>query len=99
MGGPTSLENLISLCRAHHRAMHEDGFRVERCRDGEFAFFSPEGWPLGQGLPRVDIESGDPAVELFQQNRRRGISPRWDTASADYEREVLIPDALGQGQA
>jgi hypothetical protein len=94
LGGPTSLENLVLLCRVHHRAVHDDGFRVERRRDGEFAFFSPEGWPLGQGLPRVNLEPGDPAVELIRQNRRRGIRPRWDAASAEYAREVHIPDQL-----
>jgi len=94
MGGSTSLENLVLLCRVHHRAVHEDGFRVERRRDGEIVFFSPEGWPLGRGLPRVDIEPGDPVVELIRQNRRRGIRPRWDEASADYAREAHIPDQL-----
>lgn len=94
LGGPTSLENLVLLCRVHHRAVHDDGFRVERRRDGEFAFFSPEGWPLGQGLPRVNLDPGDPAVELIRQNRRRGVRPRWDAASADYAGEVHIPDQL-----
>ena len=94
MGGPTSLENLILLCRVHHRALHEDGFRVERRRNGKFVFFSPEGWPLGKRLPRMDIDTDDPAVELIRQNRRRGIRPRWDAASADYAREVQIPNAL-----
>jgi hypothetical protein len=27
-GGPTELENLISLCRPHHRAVHEQGWRI-----------------------------------------------------------------------
>jgi hypothetical protein len=27
-GGPTELDNLISLCRPHHRAVHEQGWRV-----------------------------------------------------------------------
>jgi Domain of unknown function (DUF222)/HNH endonuclease len=27
-GGPTELENLVSLCRPHHRAVHEQGWRV-----------------------------------------------------------------------
>jgi hypothetical protein len=94
MGGPTSLENLVLLCRVHHRAVHDDGFRVERRGNGEFAFFSPESWPLGQGVPRVNLEPGDPAVELILQNRRRGIRPRWDAASADYAREVHIPGQL-----
>jgi hypothetical protein len=94
LGGPTSLDNLVSLCRAHHRAVHEDGFRVECRSDGEFVFFSPEGWPLGDGPCRVELEPGDPAVALIRQNRRRGIGPRWDAASADYAQQVHIPDSL-----
>jgi hypothetical protein len=27
-GGPTELDNLISLCRSHHRAVHEQGWRI-----------------------------------------------------------------------
>src|ERR1039457_3127157 len=27
-GGPTELENLVSLCRPHHRAVHEQGQRI-----------------------------------------------------------------------
>jgi hypothetical protein len=27
-GGPTALENLVSLCRPHHRAVHEQGWRI-----------------------------------------------------------------------
>jgi Domain of unknown function (DUF222)/HNH endonuclease len=29
-GGPTSLENLCCLCRRHHRAKHEGGYRIRR---------------------------------------------------------------------
>ena len=29
-GGPTDLENLAPLCRAHHRAVHEGGWRLRR---------------------------------------------------------------------
>jgi hypothetical protein len=28
-GGETSLDNLILLCRRHHRAVHEGGYRVD----------------------------------------------------------------------
>jgi hypothetical protein len=28
-GGPTALDNLISLCRPHHRAVHEQGWRIQ----------------------------------------------------------------------
>ena len=27
-GGPTDLENLVSLCRRHHRRVHEEGWRI-----------------------------------------------------------------------
>jgi hypothetical protein len=27
-GGPTALENLVSLCRPHHRQVHEEGWRI-----------------------------------------------------------------------
>jgi hypothetical protein len=35
-GGPTDLDNLALLCRAHHRAVHEGGWRLAR---------GPDGWP------------------------------------------------------
>ena len=37
-GGETSLENLVQLCRHHHRLVHEGGFSCERGDDGKFLF-------------------------------------------------------------
>jgi len=36
--GPTTLSNLVLLCRRHHRAVHEDGFRIEQLADGNLRF-------------------------------------------------------------
>ena len=33
-GGPTTLSNLALLCRRHHRAVHEEGYQVDRQPDG-----------------------------------------------------------------
>jgi Domain of unknown function (DUF222)/HNH endonuclease len=33
-GGPTDLGNLVLLCWAHHRAVHEGGWRLQRAPDG-----------------------------------------------------------------
>jgi Domain of unknown function (DUF222)/HNH endonuclease len=33
-GGPTDLGNLVLLCRAHHRAVHEGGWQLDRDPDG-----------------------------------------------------------------
>jgi hypothetical protein len=32
-GGPTALDNLVLLCRRHHRAVHEGGWRLTRTPD------------------------------------------------------------------
>jgi hypothetical protein len=42
-GGETRLSNLVSLCRFHHRAVHEGGLMVERCHDGAWRFVKPDG--------------------------------------------------------
>jgi hypothetical protein len=45
-GGVTALENLVLLCRPHHRAVHED-FRVEMT-DGKPAFSRSDGSRLAE---------------------------------------------------
>ena len=42
-GGATRLGNLVSLCRFHHRAVHEEGFQVIGTGDGRFEFRRPDG--------------------------------------------------------
>jgi Domain of unknown function (DUF222)/HNH endonuclease len=40
-GGPTDLVNLALLCRAHHRAVHEGGWRLTLGPDGRFTATPP----------------------------------------------------------
>jgi hypothetical protein len=40
-GGPTDLANLALVCRAHHRAVHEGGWRLHRGPDGRFTATRP----------------------------------------------------------
>src|SRR2546428_5923770 len=42
-GGPTTLSNLALLCRRHHRAVHEEGYQVDRQPDGTLSFRRPDG--------------------------------------------------------
>ena len=44
-GGPTSLDNLLLLCRRHHRLVHEGGWRVERIDADAEAGASDAGGP------------------------------------------------------
>jgi hypothetical protein len=44
-GGTTSLENLVLLCRPHHRLIHEGGFGIRPGVEGP-TFLRPDGTPL-----------------------------------------------------
>ena len=45
-GGPTTLSNLVLLCRYHHRAVHEEGFHITRLENGILGFLRPDGQRL-----------------------------------------------------
>ena len=47
-GGATSLDNLVLLCRRHHRAVHEGGFELRQQSDGTTTFLRPNGAVLEQ---------------------------------------------------
>ena len=42
-GGPTSLDNLVLLCRRHHRLLHEGGYTVHPGAGRAFTFVSARG--------------------------------------------------------
>jgi hypothetical protein len=41
--GPTDLDNLVLLCSAHHRAVHEIGYSITNLGRGCFVFLRPDG--------------------------------------------------------
>ncbi|NCF23609.1 MAG: hypothetical protein GWP60_03645, partial [Gammaproteobacteria bacterium] len=58
-GGETSLENLVQLCREHHRLVHEGGFTCESASSGEIVFKDARERPLPHWsvLPRRTPEN------------------------------------------
>lgn len=50
-GGTTSVDNLVLLCRRHHRLVHEGGLAIVRRDDGKFVFLRPDGQPIGAAAP------------------------------------------------
>jgi hypothetical protein len=45
-GGRTALDNLVLLCGAHHRLVHEDRFKIRLDADDTKSFATPDGRPL-----------------------------------------------------
>jgi HNH endonuclease len=85
-GGPTKLSNLALLCCRHHRAVHEEGYQVERLRDGAFQFRRPDGRPLPQVPAPVP---GDPAGALGALNAAQGLTLHPRTGLAQWYGERL----------
>jgi 5-methylcytosine-specific restriction endonuclease McrA len=71
-GGPTTLSNLAMLCRRHHRAVHEEGYRVERQSDGELRFRRPDGRPPPDVPPPPAIPA-DPVQAIRARNEAAGL--------------------------
>ena len=56
-GGVTSLENLVLVCRRHHRAVHEGGFGLMTDADGRMTFLCPDG-TVFEAAPALSVTVG-----------------------------------------
>src|SRR5262249_11576377 len=102
-GGPTTLSNLALLCRRHHRAVHEEGFQVERRPDGGLCFWRPDGRVLADVPAPVAV--GANAIDAVRaQNDARGAHIHTRTSMPGWQAEhlavgwaisVLPPFAMG----
>lgn len=61
-GGPTSLENLVMLCRHHHTLVHEGGWRIEGA-PGDLGFLRPDGSQLDPDPPPRSAPSALPGTQ------------------------------------
>jgi hypothetical protein len=95
-GGETALGNLVLLCRHHHRAVHEEGFRIEMGPSGRPNFYDPRGRPLPDTPPLARVGES-PVAALVRRNRQRGIEPHFYTAKAGFKREDDIPSRVMVG--
>jgi hypothetical protein len=87
------------LCRRHHRAVHEEGYEMEREPDGELRFRRPDG----RLLPEVSPPSAVPAEPLAAMRAQhdaenihvdvRTTMPGWRGERLDvvYAIDVLHP--------
>jgi len=87
-GGPTTLSNLAMLCRRHHRAVHEEGYRMERQPDDELQFWRPDGRPLPEVPPRPTMPD-DPVQALCARNAAAGLHLHAQTLRSGWHGEPL----------
>lgn len=72
-GGPTDLDNLITVCPKHHRLIHEAGWRISGDPNGEVIWLETPGTPFprdpNKPQPRKPYYYSD---ECFLPDRLRG---------------------------
>ncbi len=88
-GGETSLSNLVSLCRFHHRLLHEGRVVVQVLDDGAFRFVRPNGRSFDSPAPGVPRQIDWMQLVAAHQARQIRITPhtaitRWQGGSLDY---------------
>ncbi len=87
-GGETKLPNLGALCRVHHRAVHEGGFRMEVGADGEPRFFRPDG-RLIPPVPHPPALPAAPVAELVRTHAANGVVPGAWTPTPNWWGEAI----------
>ena len=92
-GGETSMENLVLLCRRHHRLVHEEGFGLSRGVDGTVNFSLPDGKAIPAG---PDGRFSGNVVALRVRNKEKGLNitpdrivTRWCGEKMDHQMAVL----------
>ncbi len=88
-GGQTRLDNLVLLCRRHHRCVHEEGYRVRSGPDGGVQFLRPDGRPIAEAPPPPAV-SDDALTALAESLVEAGVDleempgyPEWDGGALD----------------
>jgi hypothetical protein len=76
------------LCRRHHRAVHEEGYQVDRDADGELRFRRPDGWVIPDVPPRPPTQ-GDPVDHLRARHQSDGLNVHAHTATPSWQGERL----------
>jgi hypothetical protein len=78
-GGETKLSNLVTLCRFHHRLLHEGQVVVQVLDDGAFRFVRPDGRSFDSPAPG--------APRQIRITPRTAVT-RWQGERLDYELAV-----------
>jgi len=85
--GPTVLGNLVSLCRFHHKLIHEGGYSVGHGRDGTVRFYDPTGRELHHGSALSADHGGVDALRA--RHRERGVAIDEETIVGNYSGDRL----------
>ena len=102
-GGETSLDNLITLCRHHHRLLHQAGYEIVKV-NGDFIFKQPDGYVMPRALAQqfADGSYTEEMLAIEREHEATGLEidagtavTLWDGGACDYG---TVVEALMSGQ-
>jgi len=98
-GGETSLDNLVLLCRYHHRLLHQDGYGIEKGSAG-FEFVRPDGRKLPRALVRQfaasDEQREGALVNDSQANEELAIESQHAALGLHIDSRTAVTRWLGE---
>ena len=87
------MDNLLLLCRRHHRLVHEEGFGLSRNPGGATQFTLPDGKLIPAG---PDTRFSGNVVALLNRNEEKGLNitsetivTMWCGEKMDHQMAVL----------
>ena len=94
-GGETKLSNLVTLCRLHHRLVHEGEILIETLAGGGWRFLHPDGrhFEVIRCSPPAECDGEDleqTHAELGIQIDSKTAATRWRGERMDYDLGVWV---------
>lgn len=95
-GGETSLDNLVLLCRHHHRLVHEGGFACRKSDDGEIWFEDRRGERLEEQPGHGSTTLEEAMAWMYRKYQDRDIDSESCTSkyyageTIDYDYAVSV---------
>jgi hypothetical protein len=97
-GGETRLDNLVLLCRHHHRLLHQEGYGIVKRGGQQFEFLTPGGSAMRAALvPQFSVAEDMASETLAIEREHEGIGlvidartavTRWGGERMDYDMAV-----------
>jgi hypothetical protein len=103
-GGETKLDNLVSMCKRHHRLVHEGGVRLRLDDARQPVFSRPDGAEI-HGQPAAPTLRADPVETVTLWNRAAGLLidattnlPDWDGEIPQYDYIAAVMADLAESR-
>ncbi|MDP1932385.1 MAG: DUF222 domain-containing protein [Gammaproteobacteria bacterium] len=96
-GGETKMDNLVLLCRHHHRLLHQEGYEIKRGADGVFEFVTPQGRRMARAVsPQfVEVDRLTETLAIEREHDQIGLQidartavTLWQGERMDYDMAV-----------